>query len=232
VLAGWASAEEPVPPLLVVPVGTANLMGQHLGVRWDEEHLEDEVVAALLGRRVVQLDAARADERLLLLVAGVGFDAAIVHEVARRRKGPITKGSYIGPALAALWEMRDVPFLNVVVDGREIAREVPGMVFVGNIPQYGTGFAVLPEARPDDGVLDVCVMPCRSRGELVSLFLHAAAGEHLQMEGVKYVKGRQVSIESARPVPVQIDGEAAGFTPLKIELLPVRLPFIVPGGNP
>jgi len=99
---------------------------------------------------------------------------------------------------------------------------------VGNVAEYGTGFAVLPHARPDDGLLDVCVMPCSSHGELIKLFLAAAAGEHLQQEGVVYAKGKHVLIDSPEKVPVQVDGEAAGTTPLEIDLLPLRVPFIVP----
>ena len=54
------------------------------------------------------------------------------------------------------------------------------------------------------------------------------AGEHLGMEGVAYLKAKHVRIESPAPVPVQLDGDEAGHTPLEIDLLPVRVPFIVP----
>ena len=50
----------------------------------------------------------------------------------------------------------------------------------------------------------------------------------LAAEGAIYTKGRRVHIESAQPVPIQIDGEAAGHTPLEVDLLPARVPFIVP----
>ena len=92
-----------------------------------------------------------------------------------------------------------------------------------------TGFPILPYARGDDGVLDVCVLPCRSRVDLVRLFVLAAVGEHVNAEGVTYVKGRHVRVESqGRAAPVQVDGDPAGHTPADIDLLPIRLPFIVP----
>jgi diacylglycerol kinase family enzyme len=99
---------------------------------------------------------------------------------------------------------------------------------VGNIAEYGTGFPILPHARSDDGLLDVCAMPCNSPTDLVDLFLKAAAGEHLAMEGVVYVKGKDVRVDAAEPVPVQLDGDEGGHTPLEIDLLPVKVPFIVP----
>jgi diacylglycerol kinase family enzyme len=119
----------------------------------------------------------------------------------------------------------------VQVDGRWVFGPEPGVVFVGNVPEYGTGFPMLPHARPDDGLLDVCAMPCANLPEAVRLFLLAAAGEHLQEEGVVYLKGKHVRVDAptrAAGVPVQIDGDAAGHTPLTVDLLPARLGLIVP----
>jgi diacylglycerol kinase (ATP) len=216
-------------PLLIVPLGTANLMGRHLGIQWNDRTLEEQVSATVKQHRVVRLDTARANGRLFLLMTGVGFDAHIVHELARLRRGPIRMSSYVTPTLSAL---RDYSFppLRVVVDGQEVFGPEPGIVFVGNLPEYGTGFPVLPRARADDGVLDVCALPCRSRPDLIKLFLQAAVGEHVHAEGVVYVKGRHVRIttSSGVPVPMQVDGDPAGHTPAEIDLLPIRLPFMVP----
>jgi diacylglycerol kinase family enzyme len=217
----------PIPPLLIVPLGTANLMGRHLGIRWDEKTLETDVVRVLRAGRTVQLDAARANGTLFLLMAGVGFDAHVVHELSRVRTGPISMASYLLPAALAV-KAYAYPALTVTVDGRKVFSRVPGCAFVGNIAEYGTGFPILPHARSDDGMLDVCALPCKSPVDLVQLFLKAAAGEHLAVEGAVYVKGKHVRIECDEPVPVQLDGDSAGHTPLEIDLLPVKLPFMVP----
>ena len=220
----------PCPPLLVVPLGTANLMGRHLGIRWSDGALEDQVAAAVAGRRVVRLDAGRINGELFLLMVGVGFDAAVVHQLAKVRRGPIGYAHYLLPAALALKEYA-YPTLRVTVDGHEVWRPSPAVAFVGNVAEYGTGFPMLPKARPDDGLLDVCVMPCRSPADLVRLFLLAASGDHLSEEGVIYLTGSRVRIETPGadgPVPVQVDGDAAGHTPIDIDLFPVRLPFIVP----
>jgi diacylglycerol kinase family enzyme len=58
--------------------------------------------------------------------------------------------------------------------------------------------------------------------------LLTAAGEHLEAEGVVYVKGKHIRIDTPEPVPVQVDGDPGGHTPVSIDLLPFRLPFIVP----
>ena len=217
-------------PLLVIPLGTANLMVRHLGIRWDDQHLDRQVSDAIAALRIVRMDAARANGRLFLLMAGIGFDAHVVHELDRMRRGPLL--GYISYALPAALSVHAYayPPLKVTVDSRVVFASQPAVAFVGNIAEYGTGFPILPHARPDDGLLDVCVMPCRSKVELAHLFFRAAAGEHTGMEGVVYTKGRHVLIETVDGVaiPVQVDGDSAGYTPVKIDLLPVRLPFIVP----
>lgn len=71
-------------------------------------------------------------------------------------------------------------------------------------------------------------LPCRNPLDLVQLFLAAVAGEHMRGEGAVYLKGEHVRVESPTPVPVQLDGDSAGHTPVDIDLLPTRLPFIVP----
>jgi YegS/Rv2252/BmrU family lipid kinase len=215
-----------IPPLLVVPLGTANLMGKHLGVDWRDETMPEQVVEAINERHVAQLDAANANGRLFLLMAGVGIDAHIVHELDRIRTGPIDITSYALPAALAFQSYNYNP-IEVEVDGRRVFGPAPALAFIGNVPEYGTGFPLLPKARSDDGVLDVCVLPCSSRVQLIRLFLLAATGEHIGAEGVVYTTGQRVRVTSQHAVPVQIDGEASGHTPLDIHMLPTRMPFIV-----
>jgi diacylglycerol kinase (ATP) len=217
---------ERVPPLLVVPLGTANLMGKHLGLNWRDETLGDQVVEAISARHISQLDAATANGRLFLLMAGVGIDAHIVHELDRLRTGPIDITSYALPAALAFQTYNYDP-IEVEVDGRRVFGPAAALAFIGNVPEYGTGFPMLPRARSDDGVLDICVLPCSSRVQLVRWFLLAATGEHIGSEGVVYTTGQRVLVKSQSPVPVQIDGDPGGHTPLEIEMLPTRVPFIV-----
>ena len=217
-----------VPPLVVIPGGTANLMDRHLQLNWDASKLEQQVLAAIRARQLKYLDAARCNGELFLLIAGVGFDAAIVAALDRVRSGPITLWSYVMPSLQALWENKFLP-LAVSVDGKHIFGPAPGMVFIGNVKEYGTGFPVLPRAKSDDGLLDICVLPCASHEDLLRLALHAMVGEHANLEGAKYLRGKRVGVHADRPVPVQLDGDSAGNTPVDIELLPIKVPFIVRG---
>src|SRR5262249_31060376 len=158
------------------PMGTANLLGKHLNINWSDADLPNQVADAILAMKTRRLDAALANDELFLLMAGIGLDARIVHELDRLRSGPIDYTSYALPAALALG-FYSYPPLTVKVDGRTICKSLPGFAFVGNVKEYGTGFPVLPDARPDDGLLDVCVLPAASRADAIHHILRAAAGE-------------------------------------------------------
>jgi diacylglycerol kinase (ATP) len=215
------------PPILLVPLGTANLIAKHLSITWDDPRDADRISAALAARKLLPMDAARCNGRVFLAVAGAGIDAEVVHRLHNNRKGPITKNSYIWPTLTT---MRDYgfPSLSVKVDGTLVFPGGPALVYVGNVREYGTGIPMLWNAYSNDGLLDVCVLPCRNHGQAIEWMMKAATGDHMRSEGAVYVHGRRVQIESKQPIAMQLDGEAAGHTPAEIELLEEKLEFIVP----
>ena len=153
------------------------------------------------------------------------MDGEIVHALDKVRKGPIGFASYLRPAFETLAGYR-FHSIGVEVDGQRVFKSAPAVAFVGNVREYGTGFPILPLARSDDELLDVCVLPARTAGDLVNHFLLAAAGEHLQGEGVVYQKGKRVRVTSSEPVAVQADGDPAGHTPIDVELMRTRVAFL------
>lgn len=245
-----------LPPIGVVPLGTANLMAQHVGMippglfRPDPTDLlgllgpvqrmvtgtdtlsplgiekRAEIAAAAVRRgRVQRLDIADTNQGLFLLMAGVGLDGHVIHALQTARSGPIRKIDYVPAALSAVLRY-DFPELTITVDGERIAPPTRGLAFCANAPEYGTGFPLLPDARSDDGILDVCLLPASHIGHLLKLTAAAWAGHHHRLEGVTTARGKQVRIDADRPAPVQIDGEAAGKTPLTITISDRQLPLL------
>ncbi len=213
-------------PLAIVPMGTANLMALHTGNLWRDQGVESELPRALQRGRIRLVDVGCTPRGIFLLMAGVGPDGQIIHELARQRGGPISVLSYVRPTWNALWSY-GFPEVSVAIDGREVLSMQQAIVFIGNAPEYGTGFPLLSHARTDDGLLDVLVLPAETPRDLIRHAMAMMTGEHTRQEGAVYARGRHVQVTSSRPIPVQIDGEAAGFTPLTADLLPVRVPFIV-----
>ena len=137
-------------------MATANLLGRNLGLLWNHRDLPQRVSQLITERRMKKLDVAAANGELFLLMAGIGMDGAIVHELDKMRSGPIDYTSYALPAALALGTYAYPP-ITVTVDGRRVFTNRPAMAFVGNIKEYGTGFPLLPHATPDDGLLDSIV---------------------------------------------------------------------------
>ena len=137
-------------PLAHLAYGTANMLARELRIP-----REPSALAALVERGTCRrLDLGRAGSRRFLLVASSGFDAMVTRAISRTRRGTLGYPGYARPILHALRRYR-APQLCVSVDGAE---PLPGaLAIVSNIRNYGGIFSVANRARPDSGVLDVCV---------------------------------------------------------------------------
>lgn len=216
-----------LPQILLVPLGTANLMARHLGSRWRPDRIEQEVLKALRFGPRRKIDLALANGKAMLAVGGVGFDARVIHELSARRRGPITYADYLAPTLKSLAGYRFHP-ITVTVDGRPIWTGDPAILFAGNIPEYGAGFSVTPEARSDDGLLDLCLLPCRTWTDLFDLGVLCGSRQQAHSPKSIYLRGKHIHVASDQPLPVQVDGDAGGFTPVTFDLPERQLTFIVP----
>ena len=163
-----------------------------------------------------------------LLMAGIGFDAEAVRRVSESRKGHVSYLTYARPLWQTFWQHR-FPNLRVVVDDKTVF-EGKGMAFVGVMPRYAIGLHLLAEAKHDDGFLDVCVMPCSSRRQLVGLSMSTALGRHLHRSGVVYCKGTDVRIDAPgeSEISCQIDGDVAGTLPITCGVMPQALRLMLP----
>lgn len=208
--------------LLVAPCGTENIMGRYLGLRADAKALWSAWSA---GRdRVV--DQPTMNGRPFLLMTGVGFDAEAVHRLARDRRRHISYWSYVSPVGRALLE-RPVAAVAVEADG-QVVFEGRCLMFIGNVPRYALGLQLFPKAVSDDGLLDVCVLPCRWPGDVLRWGWAIWRGRHWQCCGAVYCQARTVAVRglTARGVPVQTDGDPAGYLPIECNAGDRRVRFV------
>jgi len=209
-------------PLAVVPLGTSNIVAKELNLPGD---LHAACRLAVRGARR-RLDVVRTDRGPFLGVAGAGFDAAVVHAFARRRRGHTTLSAYLGPIGHTLGHYR-WPRMTVECDGR-VVTERATQVIVANVRRYGGPFVPAPFARPDDGWLDVCLFAWAGRLGLVLFALLSLAGAHAVLPGVRMLRARRVRCTSRDAVPVQLDGEARGTLPFRCEIVPAAVRLAAP----
>ena len=208
-------------PIAVVPLGGANVVAQELGLPVD---IAGACVAATTGEPR-RWDVGVANGRRFLLMAGMGWDAYVVHRVHRRRRGPVTKLSY---ALGGLEGFRwyEFPRIQLVIDD-EI--ETWGYVVVaGNAHKYGGPGELTSLAKPDDGLLDVVVWQKRRRLELLRLLGWTFSGRLHLAPGVEYYRCRRLVATSIEPVPCQVDGDPAGYLPRELVVQPAAVRLVGP----
>jgi len=208
-------------PIAQLPTGTANILAHELALPREPEG----VARMLTGGRVRFLDMGLAGQRRFLMVASAGFDAWVALEIQSSRQATL---GYLGYAAPILRTLRDYvpPRLEVRIDdGPAVEGQ---LVVVGNMRNYGGLFTMADRARCDSGWLDVCILRNGSRGGLMRAAVSGLTGGLSGRDDVAYVTGRRVRIDSEQPVPVEIDGDPAGTTPLDIEIRPAHVPIVVP----
>lgn len=138
--------------LAALPVGTVNVWVRELGLP-----LEPRAAAeVLLQARRRRIDLGRAGDRYFLLMAGIGFDAAVVNEVRSDEKRRLGALAYVVRAFALALRYRGRR-ARIALDGRVIRGRVL-LVVIGNSQLYGGVFKITARACIDDGLLDVCVI--------------------------------------------------------------------------
>jgi diacylglycerol kinase family enzyme len=213
--------EHPI-PIVVFPTGTENILSQEFGLRANARLLYDTINANCRQ----WIDVGVMNGRHFLIVAGVGFDAEVVHRLVNQRSGHITYLSYFWPLWRTFWQYRFPP-VRVMVDGEEVF-DGRGLVFVGNIRRYSIGLRILRDAVCDDGQLDVCIYPCRWQGMLLCHAAWTTFRKHVEWDRTVYRRCREIVIESDVDLPLEVDGDPAGGLPAHFSVMPRRGIFLVP----
>jgi len=223
-------------PVTLLPAGTANLLSKHLGLSGKPERL----CQAITEGRLLRLDAGKAAGRLFLVMVGCGFDADVVQRVHDHRESN-PRGAHIGYrsyAKPIVESIRSYGYPEIRVycdepcDGAGLGQLSPitaRWVFVCNLPRYGWGLRIAPDAVATDGLLEVCTF---RRGSLFHGLRYVAAvqfgGWHRRMSDCDMRQARRLRITSEERVPYQLDGDPQGVLPLDVEVLPNRLTVVAP----
>lgn len=205
--------ENPSVPLAILPAGTENLAAQHFRSRNNPRALAARIATG----QPTEIDLGLAQSRRFVLMAGFGFDGDVVtrhHRARVSRAGrirPTHRMAYVAPILQSSFSY---PFSRITVSVLDSGRErtLHGTtVFIFNLPRYAMGLPFAPQARGDDGLLDLLVFrepgPFQAFYYLCKVFL----GKHLRDPGVTHLQVRKVQIAADRSIPVQLDGDPGGY---------------------
>jgi diacylglycerol kinase family enzyme len=163
-------------------------------------------------------------------MAGVGFDAAVTAKVRAHEKRRLGVFAYIFRALDLARRFRGIR-MRIVVDGKAL-RTRALMVVLGNSQLYGGFIKITGRASLDDGLLDVCIIKGNTLHgvplRILSILLRRATLD----PKIEYHRARSVRIETRLPLPVQVDGDHIGYTPMVFESVPGALRALLPSTLP
>jgi len=211
----------------VIPAGTGNDFARHLGLDRKDPLAAARLLAEPTIRKIDVVRISTTDgERYYVNVGGAGFDSE-VNEHANRVRMLKGTAKYIYSTFVQLARFKAGNFA-VRVDGEEHAFR--GMMLaVGNASSYGGGMLVCPDAKSDDGLLDVCVIQELPKHQFVMTFPKVFKGRHVEHPAVRMLRGTEVEISADRPFLVYADGERVGSLPATFVVVPLALPVVVPG---
>ena len=192
-------------PLAVIPAGTGNLLARNLGLPLG---LDAALVVALSGDDM-PLDMGSANGKPFVVMAGVGLDAKMLESTSESLKKRFGWAAY---AISALRHLRDRPMrVRLRADGGPPLRRRAGGVVVGNVGWLQGGVPLLPDAEPDDGLLDVLVLA--PRGWIGWLALVADVLLRRRASGrMARLAFRELRIDLGRQQLWELDGEVIGQT--------------------
>lgn len=217
--------------LAVIPAGTGNDWIRMFGI----SKTYSEAVRSLAEKRTVLQDVGKVHfyetkvqhTRYMANVAGLGFDAVVNLKYNNLKDdGKYGKSLYLRSTLHTFLSFRSKKF-RIMTDGRLF---YDGMVFSGavGIGKYnGGGMIQTPNARIDDGLMDLTIIKKMSKLRVARNFKLLFSGSIYDIPKVIYTQARKIEISTWPETRIEIDGEAVGTSPFVFELVPQSIRVVV-----
>ena len=203
-------------PLFVVPAGTGNDFARSSGFLATDPQT---IWGVITTKQPGPIDLALVNKsRWYGQIMSTGFDSTVNR---RANKFRLIKGQ-MKYNLATILELPKFKPLRyeIAIDGKSIHTDAM-MVTIGNGPSYGGGMQILPQAKRDDGLLDIMVIRPVSKFELLKVFPKVFEGKHVSHPAIDFYTGREIAIISK--ALAYADGEYFGEGSLKVEVKPATL---------
>ena len=214
-------------PLLVVPMGTENLLGRYLRQTTGPAAILDVVENGV----VAEFDLGQANGKPFLLMISAGFDAEIIRSLHENRRGNISRAAYFLPTLRAM-RSYEYPPLRIYWGADAAPSAEPTIcrwLFGFNLPLYALGLPIAADAVGTDGLLDVCTFERGTVWNVARYLWHVARKAHLDLPdaGLRQTPRFRLEPTGGAAIAYQLDGDFAGTLPVEVEVLPKQLRLLV-----
>lgn len=214
------------PALGLIPTGSGNDTRRTLGV---PEDIAEATLALISGRRR-RFDIGRCNGMYFSNSFAAGLDARVTAK-AVEYKGTTRRAGlwlYFTALIHVLLNELYPHHVHISWDGAEPVEDDVLALATTIGPTYGGGFKITPDAIPDDGLLEVCLIDPLSLPQALVRLPFVVFGKHTGMKVVRMSRRTTVVIESDDPMPAQIDGEVMVGNRFEVEVLPLAIECVVP----
>ncbi len=224
IVSGQARSDRKV-PIAIVPVGTANVVAIALSLPW----FPGMAAGNIQDGRMVPFDVGYLPEmdRHFLLMAAIGYPARVIQDSPRRLKNLFGIFTYVGAGIRNALNLDEARIF--IEDENEKVHEFEGnTILLSNIGKIGDiNLKVTPDTSAHDGLFDLTVISSRSLWDVIAVLFRMLTWRYKATRRLHHFQARKVAIATDPPVPVQIDGEDVGLTPLEAEIIPGGVQLIV-----
>jgi YegS/Rv2252/BmrU family lipid kinase len=217
---GLAAAPGKAPPLAIIPLGTANVLAQEIGLRGDPR----AVARAIAGKERINVHLGLANGRYFLMMAGVGFDAHVVANVDLALKRRTGKIAYVLETLVQGLRY-GFPPCHVTLDGQNFEA---CSVVVCNGRHYGGPFVAAPNASLEEPAFEICLLERGGWRHVIRYGIALVLGRLSRLPDVRILTGHRLRIDGERGLPVQGDGDIIAHLPVEISVAERTLELVVP----
>lgn len=216
-----------------IPAGSGNDFARGFGIPLGILEALNVVIGPHM---TVCSDVIRCGDRIAVSSIGIGLDgriARVTNSAGYKRwlnRIKLGKLAYVISLVRVLTTYKPGRIL-INVDGQEQSIDETWLAAVTNIPYYGGGMMICPEAVQNDGQADLCIVSGVGRAELLAVFPRVYKGTHTSHPATKFTRGKSIEIHSVRTLDIHMDGEYAGTTPAVLEVVPSALNVMVPVRN-
>lgn len=200
----------------IVPAGVGNDFARGLRLPLDVEG----ACRIIAQGKVQYTDVGQVNDRYFFSVAVLGFGAEVNRRANQFRRLRVN-ALYTLLTVATAFTYKPLKF-SVHYDGHERCC-FSWMIAVGNTWSSARGMALVPAARPDDGVLDACIINGMGACELLYTFPRVFKGRHIYSTGIETIRGREIRISAIEPCEIYADGERIGSLPVVFKSVPQAL---------
>jgi diacylglycerol kinase (ATP) len=212
--------------MAIVPAGTANLFASNLAI---PKKIDASVEVGLHGGRR-KLDVGRVNGERFAVMAGVGFDAQMIHDANPKLKRRLGRTAYVW---AAAKNLRGKPFeARIEVDGKDWYEGEASVVLFGNVGDAFAGLKAFDDAQADDGLLEIGVASPDGILQWGRTFARSKFSSVSKSPFVEVTKGRSVEVRLNRKVLYELDGgDREKKKRFSVAIQPSAITVCVPAGR-